>query len=39
VDFRWADAPAQSAPEPEPISDRDAEEDGVVVFADNIGEC
>ena len=41
IDFRWADAPpAQSAPEPEPISDvGDTVEDGGVAFAGNIGEC
>ena len=41
IDFRWADAaPAQLAPEPEPISNvGDMEEDVVVVFAGNIGEC
>jgi len=41
VDFRWADAaPLQSAPEPEPIGDvGDTEEDVVVAFAANIGEC
>ena len=35
VDFCWADA--LPAPEPEPIGD--TEEDVVVAFAGNIGEC